>query len=297
MSDASSGTASWRHYAIRAPISACLIQQEDLKRLYDIISEKQQEEATKILGLLVKQVSETDAQFEQRKVNVRNVYVTLVTINAPNGEAVTGNTRAVFDSASVPERIVSVLIDTANGPKSLGITPPNWASLFLDFRRPPLLNYGVVPSAPTPNESNYQINATAEAWATALDARIRDFFKQRATARGWLHKQGCYDGLLMFLGLPFTLWATYRAGPWFITGTMPTAIITAIYVYLFFVLLNLFRTLFSYTRWVFPLVELVGIGKNSTQGHRVFWFTIVSSLVIAVLAILITDVIKHFASQ
>lgn len=89
---------------------------------------------------------------------------------------VTGNTREIFDSPSVPERIYSVLISTEDGPRTINFTPPNRINLFLDFRRPRLLNSGVMPSAPTPNESNYAFSANNEGWATSLSAQLRKFF-------------------------------------------------------------------------------------------------------------------------
>jgi hypothetical protein len=283
MGNPTDAKVSWRHYSIRSPISACLIRQADLKRLYEIISEKQDEESAHWLGLLAKQPNETSEQFEQRKINVKIAFVTLVSVAGPNGETVTGNSSDIFDSSMLPERIQTILMNTANGPKALNILPNNWASLFLDFRRPPLLNLGVLPSAPTQNGSNYEIVANAEAWATALDTRLRQFFKERSTIRGWVHKAGCYDGLVLFVGLPLTLWVSYRLGPWFTTNLMPTALVTAIYVTMFFILLNLFRILFSYTRWVFPLVELQGPRSSSAQRHRGVLYIILSSVLVALI--------------
>ena len=42
----------------------------------------------------------------------------------------------------------------------------------------------------------------------------------------------------------------------FVTRPLPTGITTITYVYLFLVLINVFRALFSYSRWAFPRVEI-----------------------------------------
>lgn len=288
------GTSSWRHYTIGSPILACLLVRDDLKRLFDIIDEKRKEEAQQILTALTKLPTEDDDQFEARKKRVRDALVTLVSITAPDGEMVTGNTRDFFDSVAIPERVQSVVIDTSNAPKAaLNFAPTNNVSVFLDFSRPPLLNFGVIASAPTPNASNYKIVASAEPWATSLNARLHGFFSERKTACGWLHKSGCYDALLIFFGVPLALWASYRVGAEFVAPTMPNVLVTAIYVYLFFLLLNLFRALFSYTRWVFPLVELRSPRATWSQRHRVFW----AAVMLGVVGSFVWDAVKFLASR
>lgn len=58
-----------------------------------------------------------------------------------------------------------------------------------------------------------------------------------------------------------------------------------------FLLLNIFRILFSYTRWVFPLVELRGAKVNLTTAHRAFWYVIASGLAIGIVGNLITQLL------
>src|ERR1700676_215814 len=117
---------SWQHYTIRAPISACRLRHDDLKRLYELIDERRKQEANEILRALIKQANESAEAFEQRELRVRRSLVTIVSIAAPDGEAVTGNASDFFDSATIPEHIQSVLIDTANAPKAaINLTPNN----------------------------------------------------------------------------------------------------------------------------------------------------------------------------
>jgi hypothetical protein len=282
---------SWRHFSVRSPIKSCVIELIDLKRLYDIIDVKQSEEGKRLLALLVKQPNETDEQFVQRKANVQKAFVTHVTITAPGGESVTGSQREIFDSPIVPERIDAVMIGTELGPKSISYSPPNSVTLFLDFRRAPWLNFGVTPSAPTPNESNYSISAIDEGWAASLGAQLRRFFEERKTPRDWVHAQGAYDVLLICAFVPLTIWLSYLVGYRFVSNALPSVLITSIYVYLFFFILNLFRVLFSYTRSVFPLVELRGARGNSTIAHRTFWWLLISGIAIGVIGNLLSRLV------
>lgn len=272
----------WRNYSVKSPIGACVLNYEDVKRLFDIIEEKQQEQAQIIIAQLAKQQNEDDNQFVERRTRVIRSLVTTISMTGPNGETVMGNTRSLLDSAAVPERIVQIYFDTSTAPTALlKITPNNRASLLLDFSRPSLVTFGVTPSAPTPNNSNYSIFGDSEPWVTSLAARVREFFIERKTNIGWFHKSGCYDILLVFIGVPAALWGCYRLGSLLPTAKLPAILITSVYVYLFFLVLNIFRILFSYTRWVFPLVELHNPQASWPQRHRKFWLTTIGGLVCA----------------
>jgi hypothetical protein len=146
---------------------------------------------------------------------------------------------------------------------------PNGAAVLLDFSTPPLLDWVALPSAPTPNNSIYTVSAQNEAWGTSLNARLAEFFSQRKTRWNWLHQQGTYDALLFVFGLPLALWGAARVGKFLFEGRDLASIIsTAGYVYLFFLATNLFRLIFSYSRWVFPKIELVSVGSPSATTHR-----------------------------
>jgi hypothetical protein len=170
----------------------------------------------------------------------------------------------------------------------LKFTPNDRASLLLDFSRPSLLNFGSQPSSPTPNNSNWFVTGETESWSTSLGARLKEFFGERATQIDWLHRDGTYDALLLVLGLPLSLWGSYRLGHGVTTKlNLPFVITTAVYVYTLVLSLNVFRALFSYARWVFPKIELES--KKSAAGqHRALWTT----LVIGVIVCAIWDGIK-----
>ena len=281
----------WTYHNARSPIRACALEEGDLARLFDLINEKQGEIEAEVLPLIVKQPTETDEQFASRRLTVKNSFTTLVSIIGANGKTLTGNSRDIFDSPLLPERIVSVLFNTANSLKSIGITPPNHAALLLDFGRPPLLNFGVMPSAPTPNESNFVAEGKSEPWVTSMEARLRQFFSDRATARGWIHKKGTYDVLLLLVGLPCAIWFSARIGA-HINNYVSVPILSAIvYGYLFLSAVYLFRLVFDYSRWVFPLVELKGRLRDITAQQRgALWLVL-----LGVLGAAIWDVIKGFS--
>src|SRR5207249_2762771 len=148
---------AWRNYRKSISISACKLGTGDLKRLYQLINEKQIEAGEHATGGLIQAGNESPEQFQDRRSLDRNAFITTVQIKGFNAEVVTGIGENFFDSPLLPERISSVEYDTSFSPKAqLNFTPNNTASVFLDFIRPSILGH-VTPSEPTPNNSNWVV--------------------------------------------------------------------------------------------------------------------------------------------
>ena len=209
------------------------------------------------MSFLAQQPSETIEEFNARKVQVYNSYVVSMTINRTNGESMYGNNEQFLDETNLPDQIRSIFFSTSAVPQSIGIAPVSRIVLFLDFTAPPIFDFSRLPTLPTPNESNFEIASDNEPLFAAARANLIYFFNQRRTRVNWLHGGVVYDVGLYLIGIPFSLWVVYRvSGVLSKYPSLPTIIEAAIYVYVFFIGLNLFRLFFGYSRWVFPKIEL-----------------------------------------
>ena len=284
---------SWRNFSMQGAIPPCLLSRDDLKVLYRLINNKQMDYRDKLLSQLSQQQNETQEQCEQRRIRVSNAFITTVLITGVNGTVVTGHGEAIFDSSSLPERILTILYDTSFSPNAqLKHMPSDRVSLLLDFSKAPLINFVSQPSALTPNNSNWNIFGETESWATSLNTRLTEFFGERKTSVGWLHKAATYDWLLLLGGFPLSLWGANKLGGFIIGGkTFPPIMSVAIYGYAFILAANIFRALFSYSRWVYPKIELES-SRSPVLKHRILWGTISLGLVISA----IWDGIKFLAS-
>lgn len=282
----------WRSFRRESPIRACSLDLTDLRRLYQIVNARQIEVRDRMMAILAQQPGESPEEYASRRTRVFNAFVTGVVISGANGEVLSGDGDYIFDDHLLNSRIVSVTIDTGFAPKTkINVTPIDIGHVHLDFSRPPLLNFGVLPMTPTPNQSAWSVSAQTETWAVAFSTRLEEFFAETATKTNWLHGGATYDVMLMLLGWPISLWAALRIGN-LVTGAhiLPTPIHTAIYVFSFFLSANLFRALFSYSRWVFPKVDLKT--SKSRQGlHRTIW----GALILGVIGSAIWDGIKALA--
>jgi hypothetical protein len=105
----------------------------------------------------------------------------------------------------------------------------------------------------------------------------------------WLHRHSIYDFLVWGLGLPFGFWMSYRFSGILtkIVGGFSSFVLNGSYVYVFFASLVIFRLLFHYARWVWPLVEHKS-SKNKAIKHQI----VLGTITLGLLTTFIVDLIK-----
>src|SRR3984893_13785254 len=214
-----------RTFTTTAPIKACRLRRDDLARLYRIINDRQIEYGQMfITQVLAQQPTESPEQFQERQARVLNAFVTTVSVTGSNTQIVIGSGENFLASQNIPDNILTVLYSTITGPNAVNITREllqNKATLILDFSRPTILDFTKLPTFATPNNSNFEIVASSEAWFTTLNTRLTQLFDERRTPFNWLHQPGIYDLLLFIVGLPFALWIDYRFSPSIDTLKLP----------------------------------------------------------------------------
>jgi hypothetical protein len=275
----------WRSYTTNVPLPAIRIKASDLKRLYKIINDRAIQYRDRVLSHLGQLPNEPLAELERRQENVLQAFVTSVTITGMNGESTYGNDEAFFEEGNLPEQIKSVLFTTQTGPQiTLNHIPMCRIAVYLDFDRPPLFSLTRSSNQSTPNNSNYEIIADDENWFSAVKAELHEFFSSRESGINWLHHPLTYDVLSLFLAIPLAIWINYRIGVLLTSKEKISEVILAvIFIYVFILLLYCFRLLLSYSRWVFPKVEIANKIKQPALQSRGAWIAITGGFFVAFL--------------
>ena len=161
-----------------------------------------------------------------------------------------------------------------------GHDPQNRFQLNLDFSKPPLIDTINPVSAPTPNVSSLSIEGDRDAWLAVIQEAVVGVIENRRNRRTWLHRALIYDYGLFFLGAPAALYACWRvSGPIErFLGSIHTFLSAAAYLYIFALVVAIYRIFFGYTKWAFPSVEL-DESRDSAKLHRRFWYPIAIALV------------------
>lgn len=270
-------------------IAACAFSKADLRRLCERLQEVSYEAANEEINHYAPLDRPVEQILADREL-LKSGFELKVTVSGMNDETVFGTIPVVFNSARFPEKIKSLYIDSSHELRNLhDWAPRNRFELFLDFTKPALFNFLLTPSGPTPNASKILVTGLNSAWVNGVYSDVAAFVRGRKTHRRLLHRSGVYDLLLLCVGLPFAFSISAKLSGIMNTlfGELSGLLHSAAQVYVFFIALNLFRMLFDYARWIFPLVEYTD-STGGARKHRVIWIGALAG----VLANFIHDLLK-----
>jgi hypothetical protein len=259
----------------------------ELRRLLSILQERSLS-AGEIEASHFQKRDQTDETFEANKKIIRDGFLLWLTITASDGMKLTGTIETVFDSPDFPDEVASVFFDTSMLLRTgHNYTPANKCVLFLDFRRPEVFNFTLLPSQETSNQSNVAIQGNDATWVHGVYHELERYLSEYPSTLQILHRHTTYDCLVWTLGLPLAFWLCFRMSHYVSKASGSPFLSSALYVYLFLACLFGFRILFHYSRWIWPLVEFRG-PKNRAIRHKVLW----SALALSLSGSVIYDVLK-----
>ena len=250
-------------------IAACAFSKADLQAL----CERLQEWGDKASEEEIKHYQPLDRTPEQLLADVaslREGFKIKVTMQGIDDERIFGTIAAVFNSPRFPDKVKSLYINTQQNLKDLyNWLPRNHFQLLLDFTKPEIFNLSLSPSGSTPNASSIRVSGLDSTWVNGVYSEVTNFIKRKETRRRFLHRHSIYDWLILCGGFPFAFSIAYKLSGLInsLFGEHSGILKSAAYVYVFYFSLLLFRMLFDYARWIFPIVEY----KESTdtaQKHR-----------------------------
>jgi hypothetical protein len=216
-------------------------------------------------------------QLEANRKEIREGFRLFLSVTGVDGTQLHGSISTVFESPNFPEEVKTVFFDSGIPLKNRNYFVGNRCALFLDFSRPDILNFSLMPSWQTPNDSNIEVQGLNATWVNGVFHEIVDFVRERPSTLGWLHRHTVYDVLLWALGFPLAFWCCYRASG-LVRRVLPGPFLqSAAYLYLALVALVLFRILFHYARWIWPLLEYRHARSRAVR-HKAFWIFLVGGV-------------------
>ncbi|MDE0086381.1 MAG: hypothetical protein OXU23_11745 [Candidatus Poribacteria bacterium] len=275
------------------PIAACVFSKDDLKNLCEVLQEwcsKASDEEIKHHSPL----NRTPEQFQADIAALRSGFELKVTVQGIDEERIYGTIPDVFNSPRFPDQVKTLYINSESDLRNLyNWFPRNRFELLLDFAKPELFNLSLSPSISTPNSSNILVSGLDSTWVSGIYGEIANFIEKNRTRRKFFHRHSVYDLLLLFFGIPFAFWVAYKLSGLInsIFGGFSVFVQNGVYVCLFFLMLHLFKILFDYARWVFPIVEY----KSTTDTARKHRY-ILGGLIIAIFGNFFYDLIKIAAT-
>lgn len=282
------------HIGQKKRIRSFSIDRNELRKLLEILQERAYAAGEIEQQHLKKIPEQTEKQFEQDKRELKEGFELFITLSGVDGRKLTGNISQIFDSPNFPEEVGVVFFDTSTPLYyRYRYTPKNKMILFLDFSRPDVFNFTILPSQETQNESNLEIEGKDATWVNGVFKEFFDFVEQRPSTFPWLHRHSIYDVLLWIAGFPLSFWICSKLSPSIegVFGGYSVFLKSALYFYVFVIALNLIRIAFHYARWIWPLTEYKS-EKSKSLKHKAMFSLLASGLVIPAIYDIIRWIIK-----
>lgn len=273
-------------------IPSCTLEISDFKKLYEILKTATEEGANIEISQLKKIEGDTEDNFKKAKEEARKLYKVSIQIFGAKGEYIFTESPSIFDDASLPDTVTKIIFDNTLKFKAMlqQKQPINKFRIEFDFTKQKVFDLISLPSVATPNKSFIDISGENETWVAGIYNKVKEFLQERTNKRGWLHINNIYDIFLWFLVVPLGFRFLY-----IINRSLPPRFSelsaffkVACYLYFFILVLNIFRIIFNYARWIFPSIELIRSDKKGAVFHRF----VLGSIILAILATFISDLVK-----
>ncbi|NQS88613.1 hypothetical protein HQ584_02325 [Patescibacteria group bacterium] len=265
------------------------IDKQDLRKLCNILQERSTAAGVIELEKYKKGGGQSEEGYEKDKKLMEEAFELKITISGSNGAELYGTIDEVFDSPNFPDKINSFYVNSESTLRGVyNWYPRNSFDLLLDFTKLKVFDFSLMPSQFTPNNSTFRVQGYEATWANGVFHEITNFINEKKAILSLVHNHSIYDILVWILGLPLAFWACGKTSKLIESFSVFNVFIrNAIYVYIFFAMLLIFRILFHYLRWITPLVEFKY--KNSKVIlHR----CIFGAILLAVLSSVVYDILK-----
>lgn len=273
----------------RAPIRSCSLSLDDARQLFLQLQACVVRAAEIHAAAIQRPDDVTQEEFEEFITNIKKDYIITVVINGKNGESLIETDEKIFYSQNLPDSIINIYFTSSSTYKARNnnLGPPNSFFLNIDFTKPPLLDWRNPISGATPNQSEISVEGQDETWIAGVFETINRKINNRRSKRDWLHRPFVFDFGLWLLGFPFGFYISWLSIPVFsLLFETSNFLQTAASVYSFLLGLSLYRVFFGYTKWAFPMLELLD-NRNLAAKHRRWWTAVTASLVAGLILLLI----------
>lgn len=253
----------------------------DVTKIYDKLMQLVSAQAEHEISRIEKPDNKSEDEFSREMNDLRQrAFRITITISGQDGESLFHDDKTVFISPNLPHQIIGIYFTNVTAYEGVAThRPRNEFQVNFDFAKPPLLDASSFVSSPTPNNSYVSVKGENDAWVSSVMAAIDDVLKHKKTNSAWLHKGFIYDLGMFLFALPAAFYVIYKLYPFVdsVLTKIGSVVEAAGYIYIFLLVLFLYRFLFGYTKWAFPSMELID-NKDSANTHRMVWYGIILTL-------------------
>lgn len=268
------------HFHQSKQIRSYSTDKAELRNLLEILQERAYAAYDIEVRHLYKIEQQNEGGLQEAKEDLREGFRLFITLSGADGTKLIGNIEEIFDSPNFPEDVKDIYFDTGTLLQNRhNYYPRNRIVLVIDFARPPVLNFSILPSLATDNESSITVNGKDVTWVNGVFQEILSHVSHHPSTLPWLHRHSVYDLLVWVFGLPLAFWICSKISHSIENNLHMYSpfLRSALYVYIFMLSLNLLRVAFHYARWIWPLTEF-RCSRNRSLKHKAVFFAICTGI-------------------
>lgn len=262
---------SYKHEQRDSKIQSCAISLNDIGQLFNMLSQKASDAIKSEINFLrgIETLDDEKRAIEERNVK-ENMKLSFHLMEEKGGT--TWNTdKSALNQENIPKGLRSLTFDNSiyYSIKTRTI-PVNKFEVKIDFKKPPIFDLSVSPSEATYNESRITVSGNDQTWVVGVYQDVVDFFKERRKNRAWIHSRNTWDLLLLFLLIPLSFHILFKIQPSLgsVLPKLPGILYVGVNIWLFLVIITIFRLLLNYMRWAFPLIEFIRPEGSAIKTYR-----------------------------
>lgn len=242
---------------------------DDIRNIFLAFQKLVTEQGDIEISGITKAPDKSEEEFEQFKKQVRTAFDVRVTVIRADGSSTIGdNIDVVTIKPNGPIITKIYMSNAAPFQNVVGTNPSHSFELLLDFSVPPLLDPVTPASGATPNNSLLTISGDRAGWIAGAERAYSENIRKNFTWRAVLHRPFIYDAGLIPIAIPGALYACWLTSGWIESFFSGSAFLSsAAYIYIFAMAVWAYRILFSYTKWAFPMLEIID-QPNTSYKHR-----------------------------
>lgn len=268
------------------PLRGFAVSRDDLLKLYRLLQQLADEAGEKEVATFTLGEGQTQKNLQKSIDAAKSLFKVVVKIETEKQDILSQSSEEIFKNPDFPENISRIEFDTGSAfSDHVKLEPKHRIYFLLDFRKYGEAGVGTQPAQATPNDSGFTVVGEDSNWVHAAKSRIDNFFDTKKNEkRMWIHKEGIYDYLLIFVGTIFIAWTMSKSVPviddWLtVKGKI---YVYGGYLFVFLFSLRFFLFMFNYVRFIWPVMELTGV-TNVSKIHRGIWATISLGIIAAVI--------------
>ncbi|WCS26534.1 hypothetical protein LOK46_06775 [Methylobacterium sp. NMS14P] len=270
----SSSKVDLEWFTVNLPVRGYAFSLPSIKQAFREFQQLALDDGRKMLSRMAKPDGKDPAEW-QAELSALEKKAFLVTVSIIGKDGVTkyGQTEDIFESKDLPFPINTIYFTNQNSFRAHanGNIPINRFEIWLEFGKPPIFDTNPLQSEPTPNGSRVFINANELGFFRACQHVVSSRVKQNSNWYKPIHGRFAYDFGLWFIALPYALYVVTSSINTFAPLNGPTeSYRVPAFIYGLGLSLIVYRTLFTYLKWAYP-VNVLDENKDTALKHRIIF--------------------------